>query len=127
LRNIKLTLRAEFICPCPGSIFINTNNIPNLSDLTVMECYLKSIEGAKNDKILVLCLSQSKLYLKITGILSQTSYGYISINSLIILTVSKTTESPQKELLINTSHILRQSILVKILSRLTSNHYITVY
>ena len=77
LRNIKLTLRAEFICPCPGSIFINTNNIPNLSDLTVMECYLKSIEGAKNDKILVLCLSQSKLYLKITGILSQTSYGYI--------------------------------------------------
>jgi len=69
LKNIKLTLRAEFICPCSGSISIITNNIPNPSDLIVMECYLKSIERANNDKILAPCLSQSKLYLKITGIL----------------------------------------------------------
>jgi len=52
LRNIKSSLRAEFICPCPGSISINTNDVPNPSDLTIMECYLKSIEGAKNNKIL---------------------------------------------------------------------------
>jgi len=53
--------------------------------------------------------------------LSQTSFGYISINSLMILMVSKAMESPQKDLSINASHVLRQSILAKILSRLTSN------
>jgi len=69
LRNIKLTLRVEFIHSCLGGISINTNNIPNPSDLTVMEHYLKLIEGAKNNEILAPCLPQSKLYLKITGIL----------------------------------------------------------
>ena len=68
LKNIKLTLRAEFICPRPGGISINTNNVPNPSNLTIMERYLKSIERAQNDEILALHLSQSKSYLKITGI-----------------------------------------------------------
>ena len=68
LKNIKLILRAEFICPCPGGISINTKNVPNPSNLTIMERYLKSIKRAKNDKILAPCFSQSKLYLKTTGI-----------------------------------------------------------
>jgi len=68
LRNIKLLLGAEFIRPCPDRISINTNDVPNLSNLTVIECYLKSIKGAKNDKILVPHLPQSKSYLKITDI-----------------------------------------------------------
>jgi len=58
---------------------------------------------------------------------SQTSFGHISINSLTILMVSMAMESPKKDLLIDASHILRQSILAKILSRSTGNHYITVY
>ena len=58
---------------------------------------------------------------------SQTSFSHISINSLTILTVSKAMESPQKDLLIDASHVLRQSILAKILSRSTGNHYITIY
>ena len=37
------------------------------------------------------------------------------------------TESPQKDLLIDASHISRQSVLVEILSRSTGNHYVTVY
>jgi len=68
LKNIKSTLRAEFIRPCSGGISINTNNIPQPSDLTVMERYLKSIVGAKEDEILAPRLPQSKSYLKITGI-----------------------------------------------------------
>jgi len=40
-------------------------------------------------------------------VMSQTSFGHISINSLTILTVFKTTESPQKDLLIDASHISR--------------------
>jgi len=60
-------------------------------------------------------------------LVSQTSFGHISINSSTILMVSKATESPQKDLLINASHILRQSILAEILSRSTGNHHVTVY
>jgi len=37
------------------------------------------------------------------------------------------TESPQKDLLIDASHVLRQSILAEILSRSTGNHHITIY
>ena len=59
--------------------------------------------------------------------ISQISFGHISINSLTILMVLKVMESPQKDLSIDVSHILRQSILAKILSRSTSNHYVTIY
>jgi len=62
-----------------------------------------------------------------TSVLSQTSFGHISINSLTILMVSKAMESPQKDLLIDASYISRQSIMAKILSRSTDNHYVTIY
>jgi len=59
--------------------------------------------------------------------LSQTSFGHISINSLMILTVSMAVESPQKDLLIDTSYVSRQSILAKISGRSTGNYHSTVY
>ena len=61
------------------------------------------------------------------GVVSQTSFGHISINSLMILMILMATENPQKHLSINASHISRQSILAKILGRLTGNHHGTVY
>jgi len=51
------------------------------------------------------------------GVMSQTSFDHISINSSMILTVSMAMESPQNDLLIDASHISRQSILVEILGR----------
>ena len=45
----------------------------------------------------------------------------------MILTVSEAMESPQKDLLIDASHVLRQLILAKILSRSTSNYHVTIY
>jgi len=60
-------------------------------------------------------------------IILQTSFSHISINSSMILTVSKAIESPQKDLLIDASHVSRQLILAKILSRSTSNYYVTIY
>jgi len=63
----------------------------------------------------------------IPGSVSQTSFGHISINSLTIITVSKATESPQEDLSIDASHVLRQSIMAEILSRSTGNHHVTVY
>jgi len=61
------------------------------------------------------------------SLLSQTSFGHIFINSSTILTVSMAMESPQKNLSIDASHVLRQSILAEILSRSTGNHYVTIY
>ena len=63
----------------------------------------------------------------ISGLLSQTSFSHISINSLTILTVSIATESPCKNLSINASHVPRQSILAKILGRSSGNYYGTIY
>jgi len=45
-------------------------------------------------------------------IVSQTLFGHISINSS---TISKTMESPQKDLLIDASHVLGQSILAGVM------------
>jgi len=59
--------------------------------------------------------------------LSQTSFSHISINSSMIPTVLMATESPQKDLLINASHVSGQSVLAKILSRSTGNNHVTVY
>ena len=68
LKNIKSTLCVEFIHPCPGGIFIVTNNVSNLSNLTIIEKHFKSMEGINTNKVLAPRLPQSKSYLKITGI-----------------------------------------------------------
>jgi len=68
LKSIKSTTRAEFICLCPGGISINTNSVLNTSNLNTIERYLKSINSTGNDEVLTPQLSQSKSYLKITGI-----------------------------------------------------------
>jgi len=59
--------------------------------------------------------------------MSQTLFSHISINSSMILMVLKATESPQKDLSINASHVSRQSLLAKILSRSTGNYHVTIY
>jgi len=68
LKNVKSTLHAEFIRPCRGGVSIVTNNVPNLSNLMIMEKYFKSIEGINSNKILTPRLPQLKSYLNITGI-----------------------------------------------------------
>jgi len=42
LKNIKSLIRSKFICPWSGGIAIITNNVPNPSDLSVIEKYFKS-------------------------------------------------------------------------------------
>jgi len=58
---------------------------------------------------------------------SQTSFKPISINSLMILIVSMAMESPQKDLSIDTSHVLRQLVLAEMSGRSIDNHHSTVY
>ena len=65
--------------------------------------------------------SQKKDQIFLDFKVSQTSFGHISTNSLTILTVLMATESPWKDLSIDTSYALKQSVLAEILGRLTSN------
>ena len=60
---------SKFIRPCSGGITIITNNVPNPSDLPIIEKYFKSVEGINGNEILSPRLLQSKSYLKITGLL----------------------------------------------------------
>jgi len=76
LKNIKSSTRAEYIQPCPGGLSIATNNVPAPSDLTLIERYIKSIDGINNDEVLTPCLPQSKSYLEIP------TYNLTATNSL---------------------------------------------
>jgi len=78
LKNVKSSLRAEFIRPMTESIVITTNNVPTSSDLLIMEKYVKSIEGIGSNEVATPRLPQSKLYLKITGI------PYIQLSGIAI-------------------------------------------
>ena len=59
--------------------------------------------------------------------LSQTSFGYISIKSSTIPMVLIAPKSSWKDLSIDTSYVLKQSIVAEILGRSTGNYYSTVY
>jgi len=51
LKNVKSSLRAEFIRPMTESIVITTNNVPASSDLSIMEKYVKSIEDIGSNEV----------------------------------------------------------------------------
>jgi len=68
LKNVKSSIRSEFICPCSSGIAIVTNNVPNPSDLSIIEKYFKSVEGINGNDIPSPRLPQSKSYLKIMGL-----------------------------------------------------------
>jgi len=68
LKNVKSSMRSKFICPYSGGIAIVTNNVPNPSDLSIIEKYFKSVKGVNSNDIPSLRLPQSKSYLKITGL-----------------------------------------------------------
>ena len=83
------------------------------------------VSGAAAAEVVV--VSWSLVCIFVSGLLSQTSFSHISINSSSILTVSMATESPWKDLSISTSHASKQSVLAEILGRSTGNHHSTVY
>jgi len=60
-------------------------------------------------------------------VMSQTLFSHISINSSMIFIFSMATKQSWKDLLINTSHVSRQSILAEISGKSTGNHHGTIY
>jgi len=55
------------------------------------------------------------------GVMSQTSFSHILINSSMFFTILTTPKSSYKDLLINTSHVSRRSILAKLLRKSVDN------
>jgi len=66
--SIKSNTHSEFIKLCPSGISIVTTNVPNSSNLSIMEKYFKSLDGLNNSDTITPCLPQSKSYLKVIDI-----------------------------------------------------------
>ena len=68
LKNTKSEVFVDFIWADPVGIAIITNKISQASDLTTIENYVKNSESIDSSQVDMLCLPQSKSYLKIIGI-----------------------------------------------------------
>jgi len=51
LKNVKSSMRSEFIRPCSGGIAIITNEVPNPSDLSIIGNYFKLVESINSNDI----------------------------------------------------------------------------
>ena len=68
LKDIKSDTMANFIHVDHQSLTITTNKVASLSNLSIIEKYIKNIDVIESDNIMVLILSQLKSHLKILGI-----------------------------------------------------------
>ena len=82
LKNIKSNILVNFIYLDPLGITIVTYKVTSVSDLQVIENYVKSPNCIDSTSIKVLHLSQSKFYLKIIGIsyYQEGSMNLITLN-----------------------------------------------
>ena len=109
LRNIKSKVMADFICADQTGITIVINKVTSQLNLQTIEKYIKSTSNIDANKVEVPRLPQSKLYLKIIGIL----YLIENTNTLILADIVKS--------IIKNSHniaIALRSRIIKILPRL---------
>ena len=85
------------------------------------------LENNKNTTDIIFIQEPLRLLIQRISSLSQTSFSHIFTNSSMILTVLMATESPWKDLLIDTSHTSKRSVLAEILGRSTGNHHGIIY
>ena len=76
LKNIKSDVLADYIQSDNKGIIITTNKITTISDINIVEKYIKDLENINSNDILSPCLPQSKFYLKISRV------PYYSDNSI---------------------------------------------
>ena len=80
LKNSKSDIVADFIQITNNGIIITTNKPVNDLDLSIIEKFLKNINNINSDSIKNLCLSKSKLYMKIIELLYKIKQGVITSN-----------------------------------------------
>jgi len=100
LKNIKSNIMADYIWAEPIDITIVTNKVATLSDLQVIENYVKNIKNVNLENIEAPRLPQSKSYLKIIGI------SYLMENTNIPITLNFI------ELIIKSNHIFNNLLLM---------------
>ena len=81
LKGIKSNIIADLSYVEVKRIVITTNNIASLSDLQEIKKYIKNSFSTEVDQIFFLRLPQSKIYLKIVGILFISKHSNIQILS----------------------------------------------
>ena len=68
LKNIKSDIIIDFIYVTNNRVIITMNKLANISNLSTIEKYIKSISNINSDSINSSHLPKSKLYLKIVGL-----------------------------------------------------------
>jgi len=89
LKNIKSDVLADFVHIDHHKLIITTNKVVAISNLGIIERYIKNIDNIKQNDVSTSCLSQSKSYLKITGILYLIENTNTPINSSMVETIIK--------------------------------------
>ena len=78
LKNAKSVIIADFICLTNDGVIITTNKPANMSNLSIIEKYMKNINNINSDNIDCPCLPKSKLYLKIIGLPHNMENGMLT-------------------------------------------------
>ena len=99
LKGIKLEVVVDFIRFDNKDIIITTNKVVAISDLNIVDEYMKNLNDIDSSDIMSPSLPQSKLYLKILNILYFVKDNNLSLTSDII------------ERIIETSHIFNNIVL----------------
>ena len=109
LKNIKLNIIVDFICVDNKGIVITTNNIASPLDLQAIEKYIKSIVYIEAKYVESPRLPQSKLYLKIIGILYLSKHTNSCITSNNIEKILKSNHIFNNIVLVLKSRIIKLS------------------
>ena len=112
LKNIKLDVKADFICLEQADIIIVTNKVTSSLDFQTVENYIKNTNQIEADKVKSLCLLQLKFYFKIIRIL----YIMESIGTLLTSVMVK--DIIKKNHIFNNIAIISRPKIIKILLRL---------
>lgn len=88
---VKSDVSADYVCSDNKGVIIITNKVAAMSDLNIIEKYVKELNNIDSNDIMNPQLPQSKLYLKILGVLYLLENTNLPITSDIIETVIKDT------------------------------------
>ena len=110
-KNTKSGLSIDFIWVDHQGLIVTSNRVTSLPDISIISKYVKSCNDINTNDIQDVWLTQSKLYLKILGILYIKEDTDMSINSEVMKTVIKSTH------IFNNVNIASKPYIVKVSSK----------
>ena len=110
-KNTKSGLSIDFIWVDHQGLIVTSNRVTSLPDISIISKYIKSCNDINTNDIQDVWLTQSKLYLKILGILYIKEDTDMSINSEVMKTVIKSTH------IFNNVNIASKPYIVKVSSK----------